>query len=67
MKMKVEVIELPDSPNDDFKSHIEEREYPDELADRHCDLCIVCGWSTYPECMSWCQNEQWRREKEHIK
>lgn len=56
MKLEIEVIELPDGPYDDFKSHMEVREYPDEFTNRHHDLCIYCGCTTYPECRTNCPN-----------
>ena len=30
-----------------------------EVADkdvRHNDLCTICGFPSYPECTTWCQN-----------
>ena len=23
---------------------------------RHCNLCVVCGFPTYPECRNWCMH-----------
>ncbi len=67
--MKVRVIEWIDGKNGKegyFKEHYENQEYP-ETEGRHCDLCVACGWSTYPECRSWCQAEEFRRLREQKK
>lgn len=53
--IKFDVYELPDTPDGEFKHHVEYREYPEE-GKRHCNLCVVCGFSTYPKCMEWCPN-----------
>ncbi len=37
-----------------FKHTTRKEEFPDD--GRHSDLCVVCGFSTYPECRSWCQH-----------
>lgn len=37
-----------------FKHTTREEAFPDD--GRHSDLCVVCGFSTYPECRNWCQH-----------
>ncbi len=54
--IKFDVIELPDKKGGKIKRYTEEREYPEE-GKRHSDLCVVCGFSTYPKCREWCQHE----------
>lgn len=52
---------------DDFGGHYEERVEYKEFEDsqvRHNDLCTLCGWSTYPECMAWCPNEGGRKNRD---
>ncbi len=63
--MKVRVIEWIDNKHGSgyFKEHYENQEYP-ETEGRHRDLCIACGWSTYPKCRSWCPNEKHRTKKD---
>ena len=34
-----------------------------ETADRHCDLCKVCKFPTYPECMSFCPNMKPKKKR----
>ncbi|MDR1753994.1 MAG: hypothetical protein LBR74_03695 [Eubacterium sp.] len=34
-----------------------EEEFPNSEG-RHSDLCVVCGFPTYPECREWCRNEK---------
>ena len=46
--IKFDVYELPDNPDEEFKHHVEYREYP-RKEKRHCNLCVVCGFSTYPK------------------
>ena len=31
---------------------------------RHSDLCTVCAFPEYPECMAWCQNECGRKNRD---
>lgn len=54
--IKFDVYELPDAPDEDFKHHVEYREYPEE-GKLHSNLCVVCDFSTYPKCMEWCQHQ----------
>jgi len=62
MKIKHSVIEIIETKNSvRFERHEEEREYPDE--GRHDDLCVVCGFSTYPACREWCRNEKILNER----
>ncbi len=51
--IKFDVYELPERSDEDFRHHVEYREYPEE-GKRHDKLCVVCGFSTYPECRKWC-------------
>ncbi|MCI9427343.1 MAG: hypothetical protein HFI81_06240 [Eubacterium sp.] len=53
--MKIDIIELPESSDGEFKKYSEIREYPEE-GKRHCDLCVFCGFPSYPKCMEWCPN-----------
>ncbi|MCC8159745.1 MAG: hypothetical protein LIO53_00245 [Oscillospiraceae bacterium] len=61
--MEVTVIEwVEDDEGGHFEEHKEERDYS-ATEDRHDPICVVCGFPSYPECMSWCQNKEWRRER----
>ena len=55
-KMKVTSLEAKrdrhGKPYIDRKEVI--KEYELKAADRHCFLCNMCGFSTYPKCMEWC-------------
>ena len=53
--MKITVSEF-DEKTKTFK-HYEREEDFSETADRHDNLCIVCGFSAYPECIKVCHNE----------
>ena len=54
--MQIEVYEWEDDENGGhFKTHWEEQDFS-KTADRHCDICIVCGLPSYPECCSMCNN-----------
>lgn len=54
MKVTVtEFIEGKDGEEGYFIDHIEEREYP-KSEGRHSDLCVVCGFPSYPKCREWC-------------
>lgn len=50
-----------DGDDTKFKIHVQEREYPGENQGRHSKLCEMCGFSTYPECKKYCQNENGSR------
>ncbi len=63
VKYQMNVMEwVEDKDGGHFEEHMEEREY-DNSDNRHCDLCIVCGFPEYPECTKWCQSEKWRLER----
>lgn len=38
-----------------FKHYTREEEFPDEEG-RHSDLCVYCGFPSYPDCREWCQH-----------
>lgn len=59
--IELEVIEFPDKKGDDFKRYKVKREYPEE-GKRHSDLCVVCGFPTYPECREWCKQQGYNVE-----
>ena len=64
MKIKRMEYVKPRNKKGYFKETEYEKEFP-ESEGRHSDLCVVCGWSTYPECRSWCHNEKlWLKEQE---
>ena len=44
-----------------FIHYTREKDFP-ESEERHCDLCVVCGFPTYPECRKYCPNEQLSQE-----
>lgn len=48
-----EIIETKDGVH--FKHYTEKKEYPDD--GRHSELCVVCGFPSYPECREWCSHE----------
>lgn len=35
-----------------------------ETADRDEHICIICGYPNYPKCKEWCQNMEFKRERE---
>ncbi|MCI9004409.1 MAG: hypothetical protein HFH39_04045 [Lachnospiraceae bacterium] len=39
-----------------FEHHTREEEFPDSEK-RHKDLCVVCGFPSYPECRRFCASE----------
>lgn len=54
MEIKVsEFVETKDGGY--FKHYTEHREFPDSEG-RHCNICIFCGFPSYPKCMEWCPN-----------
>lgn len=55
MKIKVTTYDL-DKKEENWAAKEEEIEVSDEFADRHSELCMVCGWPDYPDCRKWCQN-----------
>ncbi len=59
--IKFDVYELPDNKDDEFKHHVEYREYPEEEK-RHCNLCVVCGFPSYPKCREWCPHQGFNNE-----
>ena len=62
MKRQVHILDLERVDRDpNYHGHYEEREFPDEFANRHSDLCIMCGMSVYPSCREWCPNEKTAR------
>ena len=30
---------------------------------RHCKMCVVCGFSSYPKCREWCTKHGYEAEK----
>lgn len=63
MKIKFDVMELPDKPTDKIVRRTEEREYQDE-AIRDNELCTVCGFPDYPTCQKRCQSYGFLKEQE---
>lgn len=60
--MKIEVSEIVEDKNGcHFIHYTREEEFP-ESEGRHSDLCVVCGFPTYPECMKYCRNFREDRE-----
>ena len=55
MKIKFDVAELPDSPNEKFVYRTEIREYPDETL-RDNLWCTICGFDDYPNCCDKCKD-----------
>lgn len=60
--MKFKVSEFVEDKNGGhFIHYTREEEFP-ETEGRHRDLCVVCGFPSYPECREWCPNEKKSRE-----
>ncbi len=38
-----------------FVHHTREENFPEE-GKRHSDLCVFCGFPSYPKCREWCQS-----------
>jgi hypothetical protein len=60
--IKIDVYELPETSDGEFKHHVEYREYPEE-GKRHSNLCVVCGFPSYPKCREWCQHQGYDRDE----
>ena len=62
--MKTIEIETCEFVEDDNGGHfVHTKRYEDFTDDqvRHNDLCTLCGFPSYPECMKFCQNENGER------
>lgn len=46
----------------DTRRYSYDKSFTDEQV-RHCDLCTMCGFPTYPECRDWCPNEKLAKAK----
>lgn len=56
--MKITVVE-PVKVNErewDLIEYEKTEEFP-ESEGRHSDLCVVCGFPSYPECRDWCPQQ----------
>lgn len=61
--MKITYSEFVESKDGGyFVDHVMEREFP-ESEGRHSDLCVVCGFPTYPECRNWCKQQGYSTDK----
>lgn len=60
MEIKVsEFVETSDGGY--FKHYTRYEDFPD-TADRHCNLCIACGFPGYPKCVPECQPQRNKNE-----
>lgn len=55
-----EFVEEKDGPGY-FIEKTREVEFPDSEG-RHDDLCVVCGFSTYPKCREWCPQKGYNKK-----
>ncbi len=62
--MKVDVIEYIEDDGGRFTHRTEERTYPNSEG-RHSDLCIACGFPTYPECRNFCKQQGYTLENDN--
>ena len=54
--VKIKGYVLPEYPDDPKAVHYYTYEDFYDTRDRDNELCMACGWSTYPECKKFCPN-----------